>query len=73
MNSEQARTDAFLAFEVLSESHQNEPKATPLEKLDEWLPKVETSRAFWREPQLPDRLLQVAFDHVPIQAFLTYR
>lgn len=40
MNSEQAHTDAFLAFEVLSESHQNEPKATPLEKLDKWLPKV---------------------------------
>ena len=40
MNSEQARTDAFLAFEVLSESHQNEPKATPLEILDEWFPRV---------------------------------
>lgn len=33
-------TDAFTALRVLDESHCHEPRATPPDKVDEWLPKV---------------------------------
>ena len=33
------RTDELKALRVLGESHQHEPKVTPPEKVDEWLPK----------------------------------
>ena len=36
----EVRTDAFLALRVLGESHRHEAKVPPLEKVDEWLPKV---------------------------------
>ena len=89
------------ALQVLGESHRHEVKATPPEKVTEWLPKVHIvisnfksflagtfhgvshrylqeyidefvfrfNRRFW-EPQLPDRLLQAAVDHVPIRTCL---
>ena len=35
------RTDTSKALRVLGESHRHEPKVTPPEKVDEWLPKVQ--------------------------------
>ncbi len=39
------RTDAFAALKVLSENHAHEPRVTPPEKAQQWLPWVSHSRS----------------------------
>lgn len=69
------RTNIMLALRVLGESLRREPKATLPEKVNEWLTRLSssvTSIAFWQEPQLSERLLQIAGDHVLIRTSFCY-